>query len=243
MRRLLFVVLFLLLGFYVVWPAVTAWRINGALKLRDAEALERRIDFPSVRESMRPAVAAKVAEMIETYQRQAGPAGALIAETLKGEVSGRLVNASLATLVTPDNLIRLASEAGPMKERVERIIREQLGRIPGIQGADGAGGAGGATGGGGGLVGGILGRIPGLPGAGGGGGNPPAVEPARKPAAEPMPPGRTFGISNVKRFAFTGPLGFEVGVAKEPSSREADLVAEMGFRGGDWRMIGLRPRL
>ena len=40
-----------------------------------------------------------------------------------------------------------------------------------------------------------------------------------------------------------GPLAFEVGVAKDAAATESDVVVEMRFVGGDWRVVGVKPRI
>ena len=75
------------------------------------------------------------------------------------------------------------------------------------------------------------------------------VEPAAPPAApapvatEANAPPPSFGYANIKRFSFLGPLAFEVGVAKDAAATESDVVVEMRFVGGDWRVVGVKPRI
>lgn len=244
MRRILLIVLCLLLAFYVGWPLWSAMQLRSALRAEDAAGVERRIDFPSVRASMKPSVAQKVGETFDAYTKQIGPSGALIATQIKPQVLPKMVDTTLDTLINAQNVIRLANDAGPMKERIERIIRDQLGKLPGLPDASGA------ISGGGGLPGGLplpggLGQIAGQLGLGGA--RPATQAPAQAPA--PAAPTSSagakteFGISNIKSFAFTGPFGFEVGLAKDASATQPDVTAQMGFSGFDWKLTGLVPRL
>ncbi len=238
MKRVVALAVLLVLGFYVAWPAWSGYRIREALHAQSPEALAAKVDFESVRLSLRPAVTQKVSDGFDRYQTQAGPAGGLILGQLKKDIIPKIVETSLAALLTPETMIRIASEAGPIKESIERIMREQLGRaIPG--GSTAPGGASADTGatsmpaqGLGNLFGKVLkgGAINDQPAA--------ATEPAPTPAA----PKRTFSLSNVKSFAFNGPLSFKVGVAKDPATADADVTAEMSFTGGDWKVTGLVPR-
>ena len=50
-------------------------------------------------------------------------------------------------------------------------------------------------------------------------------------------------LSNIKRFAFTSPTSFEIGIAKDASGSEPDLTAQMGFRDMDWKLTGLVPKV
>jgi Protein of unknown function (DUF2939) len=234
-RMAILAVAILLLGFYVAWPAWSGYAIRTALQNKDAAALAAKIDFESVQASMRPGVTQKVGEGYDRYQAQLGPTAGMILAQLKKDAVPRIVDASLKALLTPEMIIRIASEAGPVKETIERIMREQIGRgLPanGNAPADAAGGAAVPQG-----LGGLLGR------ALKGGNQPAAVEPAPAPAAA----GQTntaprFSLANVKSFAFNGPLMFSVGVAKDPATPDADVTAQMSFTGGDWKVTGLVPR-
>lgn len=256
MKRLIGLIILGLLGFYVAWPAWSGYQIKSALDAKDAATLERKIDFAGVRTGLRPAATQKVGEMFEKMQGQAGPTGALIATQLKGDVIPKIVDTSLSTLVTPGNLIRVVHDGGAWKDSVERILREQVGKFP-LPGLGGGGEGGTRAGGGMGLPGGLdLGglagmaekfgvnpgkALEGLGGLGGLGGKP-APAPAPAPAAGNAPP-PSFGLGNIKRFAFLGPLAFEVGVAKDANAGAPDVTAQMAFTGGDWRVVQVVPRL
>lgn len=78
-------------------------------------------------------------------------------------------------------------------------------------------------------------------------GIPDAREPSEKPAPDQEPgpanPGKKYSLANIKRLAFSGPLSFQLGVAKDPAAPQEDFAAEMAFTGGDWKLVGLVPRL
>ncbi len=226
----------LILGFYVVWPIWSAWKIAIALQNQDPASLGAKIDFDSVRDSIRPVVTTKVSDGFDRYQSQLGPAGAILGQFKKDSVP-KIVEASLKTMLTPEMMIRIASEAGPVKDTVERIMREQIGRgLPSSGGASlgGAAGAGSTA-----VLGGLLGRTLGsansAPAA--------AAEQASAPASTAPAPKRSFSVANIKSFGFAGPFSFHVGVAKDPAAPDADITAQMSFTGGDWKLTGLVPRL
>ena len=54
------------LGFYVAWPGWSAWQIANAIKAKDAPALDRKIDFPSVRASLKPSAEKEIGEVAKT---------------------------------------------------------------------------------------------------------------------------------------------------------------------------------
>jgi hypothetical protein len=242
MKRLILIVLCLLLAFYLGWPLWSAVQLREALKAEDAALVQSKIDFPSVRASMRPAVTLKVGEALDRVIQQAGPGTALVAAQLKGQVLPQIVETTLDTLVTPQNVIRLANDAGPMKERIERIIREHMGKVQGLPGgALGQAGAAPLPIPGGLPLPGGLGQLAGKQGIGA------VAQP--KPAAQPTPSAGGSGgkqqlsLANVKHVAMTGPLGFEIGLAKDATAKEPDVTAQIGFAGFDWKLVGLVPRL
>lgn len=253
MKRLLLIVLFLALAFYVAWPAYTGYRINTALKTKDAAVLEQKIDFPRVRESLRPAVAQTVEQAYMRTQQQAGGVGSNILAKLKQDVLPGLIDATLTTLVTPNSLAWAATEGKSFKEAIERAIKNQMARAGGVPGsaggsADDAGAPSSRSGINLGKIGEIAGRF-GIDtgkvlGTTDGKDQAPAGD-AQVPAGGSQAPGepRQYGMANIKSVRPTGPLSFEVGVAREAAASAPDLVVEMSFTGMDWKVTGLTPRL
>ena len=252
MKRIVFVVALALVGFYGAWPAWTGLRIRSAIENQNAALLESKIDFPSVRTALKPAVTAEVERTIDRALKDAGPLGGLISGQIKGDIAGRIIESSINTIVTPENVIKIANDGRNLREAIERVMKEQVG-LGGILG----GGDGKGSGGFGGL-GGILekfgGRRPGGNPGGNQAGNPagneaqkaPADEskstPAQTPAASP-PAKRRFGIANLKSIRPTSLLSFAVGVARDPAASEPDVISEMRFTGFDWRVVAITPRL
>ncbi len=253
MKRLVVLVLILLLGFYVAWPGWTGYQIANAIKAKDSATLERKIAFPQVRDTLKPIAVQRVGEIYDQQLKgQVGPAGASIINQIKADVVPKIVDTALTQLVTAGNLIRVVTDGGTLKDNAERILKEQIGKIglPGLGGISGIGGGSSSAGGGVQLPGGIqlpggLGQIAGkmgIPGMGGPAAKAepaPASGPAPGPAAQPA----AFGMSNIKRFGFLGPLAFEVGVAKDAAATQPDVVVEMRFVDGDWRVVGVKPQI
>ena len=233
MKRIILLVVLALIGFYVAWPAWTGYRISKALETQDADLLEAKIDFPAVRVSLKPAVTEAVGRTIEATKRDAGPLGALIAGQLKGDITQRLVDGALNSVVTPPNVIRIAQEGGNFKQSIERAMGEQVGRAV-LGGGDGGGRQPGGLGG-------LAERLGGK--RGGAEGQAPAPAKPAEPQAKSDAPKRKFGLANVKRFAVEGPLAFSVGVARDPASAEPDLTAHLRFTGFDWKVVGVVPRI
>ena len=253
MKRLIALFVLVLMLFYVAWPGWTGYQIATAIKAKDEATLDRKISFPDVRESLKPAATQKVGEFYEQLKQQVGPLGAAIAGNIKSDVGASIADTALKTLVTAPNLIRVVNEGGSLKQNAERILQEQIGKTGGLPGLGGLGGKpGGNAAGGGGmqLPGGIqlpggLGQMAGKMGSPGLGGGAAKPEAPPTPAAGTPPAGEApaFGLSNIKRFGFLGPLAFEIGVAKDAKAVESDVLVEMRFVGGDWRVVGVKPKI
>jgi Protein of unknown function (DUF2939) len=247
MKKLLALVVLALIGFYVAWPAWSGYRIWNALESQDAGVLEGKIDFASVRESLRPTVTSEVEKQFDAQSKQLG--GGLPLGDLKNQILPKLVDGTLATIVTPANILRIYREGGNVSGTVTKIMSEQMGKaggLPGLGSQPGLGGSGGGSGGLGGLgnvLGGATGQF-GLPGLGGSKPAEPQAAPAPKEASAPSSGAKpSYGLSNIKRFGFAGPLGLELGVAKDAAKAGPDLTAGMTFTGFDWKLTRLVPTL
>lgn len=247
MKKLIGLILLALLGFYVGWPAWSGYRISTAIAGKDAAALATKVDFPAVRQSMRPAVSVAVEREFDAQMKQAGGGlGGLLGGDLKKQLLPQLVDGVLTTLVTPENVIRIASE-GDAAGSVRRILAEKMGDLAGkLPSMPGAGGAGGIA-------------VPGVPAAGGLGqlgdlakqmgiGGRAAAPAVQAPQPTPVVNGTaarqaSFGFGNIKGFGFDGPLGFAVSVARDAAQSAPDLTAGMSFTGGDWKITKVIPRL
>ncbi len=246
MKKLLALVVLALLGFYVAWPAYSGYQIANALQTQDAALLARKIDFESVRASLRPVVAGEVDRQFAT---QAGGAGGPLVEQLKKDLVPKLVDGTLAAIVTPANILRIYTEGGDIKQSVAKIMAEQMSKSGGLPGMPNLGGSGlgglsggGALGGLGGLAGAAekLGIDPGkmLGGRKADAPATPSSAPAQVAGGKP-----SYGISNIKRFGFAGPLGMEIGVSKDAAASAPDLTAGLSFTGFDWKLTSLVPRI
>jgi hypothetical protein len=253
MRRLLSLLILALLVFYGAWPAYSGYTIKTALESKDAALLSSKVDFPSVRESMRPAVTAKVEAALTKVLEKAGQGGGALIDKMKARLMPKIVDAALAKLVEPETLIRIYAERGRIKDGIDRIIAEKVsagsagGDLGAVLGNSEMEGAGGASGGGGG---GLLGNL-------GKAAEQLGIDPEKvlggligkkdesKAAEEPAKSGEgpKYGLANVKRFGLNGPLAIALGVAKDPVAAEPDLTAEMSFTGNDWKLTGLVPRI
>lgn len=233
-------------SFYVAWPLYAGYDINSSLDTHNVESLNARVDFPSVRVSLRPAVTEQVAKVIKDALRKAGGMGGAFGEQLKDKVTPSIVEAVLNTFVTPEMLIRIHESGKTLKEALESIVLERASQqglggmmiVPSDQ-SDGS-----------------RSRIEDIAGKlgidtskvfGGAVQKEVAPVPAAAPVIEILPaksgPKPKYGIGNIKHFTFNGPLGLSIGVARNASAKKSDLVADLTFVDGTWKITGLRPEL
>lgn len=243
MKRLLLIVLFALIAFYIAWPAVSAWQIYGSVQAKDPSALSTKVDFPGVRNSMQPAVQEKISQRLEQMKAGGDGTASIVAGLLPPSMVGKLTEIVLASIVTPENMIRLAHEKGSLPEKIERIINEQMGQL---SAGGGAGASSGQTSGleaitkginqlgGGNVVKSLAPQKPANPVTTVGQGSPESTDGGDLPE---------MGLNNIKHFAFAGPLAFDVGLARDPNAGAADLTARMEFKDLDWKLTQVVPNL
>ena len=255
MKRLLFLLVIALIGFYVAWPAWSGYRLATALSNKDEAGVDATVDFPSVRESLRPTVTAELSKRMDKEMEGLGALGQTLGGDVKARMLPQLVDQVLASVVTPKNVIRIAHEGGDISKAVEGVLSDAAGQIGAVTGGGGVTGIGGAAPAAGGL-GGALGQILGAAGAGGAaagggdfgglagkvlGGMKKPAETASAPAAPAKT--RSFGIGNIKGFGFAGPLGFDVSVARDAAQPKSDATVGMSFTGGNWKLTRVVPNL
>jgi Protein of unknown function (DUF2939) len=243
-RRLFFIILLFGLLFYVVWPGYSGYQIFDALRRQDAALLERKVDFPSVRVSMRQAVETAVEDQIDLQLKVAGASGAVIAAQLKKEVMPSLIELALDKLVTPANIIRVYTEKGDVGQSIERIIAEQIAKIglPGLAGAGGLSPEGGAVGRLDRLIRGV--EKSGIDADKAMGGPKKKAQDSDTRSMKPFAGApAALGFSNIKDLTILGPLSFEVGLAKDPAASKPDVTAGMSFTDFDWKLTALIPHI
>lgn len=209
--------------FYVAWPAYTGWQIRNALEAGNETGLEAGIDFPKVRESLRPYVTAKMEESLKKVANSAGGNSGALADQLKTPLVPKMVDGVLNTVVTPPGLIRIYKDGRTLKEAVSGLATKNPDLVGQI----------------GGIIGGLLGKDISI---GGLGKAPDAASGASTATSPDTKPKKPIGIDNIKSFAFHGPTAFSLGVARDANASAADLTATMEFTGSGWQVTGLVPR-
>lgn len=139
MKRLaaVVVVIVLALGFYIAWPLLSARTIRTALETKDKDMLISKVDFDAVRDSMRPAVAGKVEEIMGSG---GGSSGGSFLDQLKKQLAPKIVDATLDGVVTPESLIRIYADGRRLRDSLKDLASESL-RKQGPAGMAGGSGA------------------------------------------------------------------------------------------------------
>ena len=246
MTRILALIIVAALGFYVAWPAYTAFSIKNAIDTNNPQLLASKVDFDAVRVSLKPAVTVEVEKAMTAAVQQGGAENAAVLEQLKVATMPKVIELALTSVVTPEGLLRIHQEGGDARKVIAKIVGEKMGGLGGlgalVTGVTGPNGAGGDR-----DVGDLLGAISKAAGVDtsklGGllGKKPPSA--AAPGAAGPVGEKPKIGLANIKGFAMNGPLGLSAGYARDAAASEPDVTVDLGFTGGDWKIVGVRPRV
>jgi Protein of unknown function (DUF2939) len=249
-KRLILLLVIAALGFYVAWPAWSAYRIATAVTNQDEPALAGKIDFPSLQESLRPVATSEIGKRIDKETATLGPLGQALAANLKSQMGAKIIDQVLATVVTPRSIIRIANEGGDIAASVEKALSEAAGQVKGASGSTGATSTDvpSRTGGVAGIFGQAVGGadVAGMAGKVLGGAAKPSSSPATEPVAKTEPVAaskRAFGLGNIKGFSMAGPLSFNLAIARDAAQPKADATIGMSFTGGDWKLTRIVPNL
>lgn len=229
MRRIVVSAVVLLLlalvGFYGLWPALSLKSIRTALQAGDEPTLAAKVDFPAVRSSLKPVASAEMDKAMAQLEK-AGGIGGVLGGQIKDQLKDKLIDGALETMVTPERLIRMYAEGQDFKELMARIKSVSAG---GEQGKIDAGK----------LLGELFGRKP-------------VASEAQKPAQPVATPKTTgtsepakprYSLDNIKGFGLRGATGLWFGVAKDPAATKADVIVDMAFTDGTWKVVGLTPKV
>lgn len=93
----------LTVGAYIAWPYISVWQLYSALRSQDADALTTRIDFPSLRTSLKDQVNALVmAKAVDNQQMADNPWAGLAVAVLP-----KIVDSMIDAYVTPAGVTQL----------------------------------------------------------------------------------------------------------------------------------------
>lgn len=271
MVRFILLVLLLAVGFYGAWPAYTGYSIYQGLESNDPKTLAAKIDFPSVRKSMRGPVLSQVNTRIESVMKDLGPATKLVGDQIPKNNIEKIIDGALASVVEPNSIAEIYSNGGDLNAAIKDAVLEEINKMGGLasvlkldkllgQGGNGqtgdnqdSGTIGGfkVPGGLGGLlknkevreaIGGVAGKI-GLDPAKMAGKLFPSRD-GESSSASSKPGGKpSYGLNNIKKVGFNGPLAIQLGVARSVDATEPEVTTEMAFRNYDWRITKVIPNL
>ncbi|WP_117237279.1 DUF2939 domain-containing protein [Thermus sediminis] len=110
-------------GYLVVSPFLTLRNLVAAVERQDAQALERYVDFPRVREGLKADLNAKILQDLRQQQDPFAALGTLLA--------AGLVNALVDALLTPEGLAALGTGQEPGEVPLEEVRNWRL-RLQGL---------------------------------------------------------------------------------------------------------------
>ena len=261
MKKLFTLIVLALLGFYVGWPAFTGYQIHAALEADDADLLDRKIDFPQVRQSIREPVMVQIENRIGKILGDFGAALGVSKDDVDMGRIGGIVDGALAEVITPAKLGKIYKRGGDVTGEIQQAVLRQIDQSGGFASLLGKGstlGSGSDSGvnvsvGGINLsegIGGLLNSDSTRKVFGdvakqlGGSGADLAGQlfPKKQTQSSGSESGKgSFGLSNIKSFGFAGPLGMEVGIAKDGAASNPDVTARMSFQDLDWKLTRLTP--
>ena len=216
-------------AFYVAWPAYSGYQIRDALEMRDEARLSDKVDFPSVRASLTPIVAARLEIEMGKLLKQAGPLGGLLTDEFKAKAVGQITERIINVMVTPEMLIRVHEQGGNFKETLDKLIRERARQADALGSLFNKGGDEGET-----AV---------SPESGASGLSGEAVAAGEPQAVAGKPGKRKFDVNNIKSAGLDGPLAVHLSVARDPKASDPDITVRFHFTGSDWKLAAIEPKL
>jgi hypothetical protein len=246
MKKIILFAIILAAGFYMAWPAYSLYQIADGVKVKDESKLQNKIAWQSVRASLREPVTKRVKKEIGNQTKSQGIEGAIMGQ-LAGEFAPQLVEKILDAYVTPKGIITLANQGGNINTAdlgIGGLVQNLRKNNANNDGGDNSSG---------GLIGGLLdkaneiaGKIPGgkeLVGNALGTYGKDLTETINKNSAKKSGSSTKtqYGLNNIKSITFNGPFNFEVGLAKSPTARKADVIAGMSFVDMDWKLSKIVP--
>lgn len=132
MKRFILLVALLLIGFYVAWPAFSGYRIYQGLEGGQPDLLAAKIDFPSVRQSMRGPVLDQVNTRIESVMRDLGPATALMARQIPRDNIEKIIDGALLTVVSPEKITEIYARDGDLNAAIKDAVLNEINKMGGL---------------------------------------------------------------------------------------------------------------
>jgi len=105
-KKVLLLLLFAVAGVYVYWPYRTAVKLEDAFRAADKDALNRLIDFPAVRQSLKDQMKAKMNAEVESAPAKTVEATRTPTKVFSAMLAGTVADKVIDTMVTPDAIAR-----------------------------------------------------------------------------------------------------------------------------------------
>ncbi len=263
MKKLIVLIFIVLIGFYIAWPGYSGYQIHSALSAGDRTGLSNKIDFPSVRKSMRDPIVTKIEQRLSGILKGTSAIPGLTNKSASKAHIEKIVDGALVDTVNPDKMIEMYKQGGDFTAEIQQAILRQIDKTGGINALFGlSGGKRSAENKDGGTFGGI--KLP--DGIGQRVGELVSNQATGDLAAKlgldatslakklfPTSGGETrsadkkdgssFGLGNIKSFGFDGPLAMFLGIAASPSAKQPSVTAQIDFKDTDWKVTKLTPNL
>ena len=235
---------------YGAWPAFSVYQIYSGAQSKDKALLERKVDWPSVRTSMRASIEEAVEKEIKKQSGNLSESAGFLASQASSELSKSVVTQILDTYITPEGFIKLVESGGQVDigefgvaDKLRNLLDKKsqiTGLVSGVEG----------------LKENPLKEISGsglLTGAFGNSKTEDNTEtakteivPKKEKVAKKEGPASQPGMDNVKLYGtlgFTNYNEYKFGVSKEPKAKEPDLIAVMAFENFDWKLKQIIPKI
>ena len=213
MKKLLFAVVALALGFYVAWPAWSAYRLYRGLETGDTALIGAKVDFAEVRKKLRPQVAAEIDCQFDKSFKGGDLATQILGAGLKQQLGPQITDAVLESVVTPEMMARAYRHKGDLRELYDVVAKDLIGKVLDKSKTQ------------------VDPKTITAP-----------KQPAEAPTTAAKTP-TNVSLGNIKGFRVNGPLEFQFGYARDASKGEPELDIVMAFTGLDWRVKAVEPRL
>lgn len=128
MKKLLFAVVVLALGFYVAWPAFSAYRLYQGLEAGNTSLIDSKVDFAAVRQSLRPKVAAEIdCQFDKSFKGDI--ATQILGTGLKQQLGPQITEAVLESVVTAEMMARAYRHKGDLRELYDVVAKDLIGKV------------------------------------------------------------------------------------------------------------------
>lgn len=129
--RRLFVVVMVVLTLsagYVASPFVAMWNLREAIKSSDTAAIDSRVVWPSVRESLKASLA-KEANLLPFAEAAGGQVRPTLWQRIKGTFGASMLDRFIETYVTPEGLPKLFDYRRTWNESINGEVPESASRL------------------------------------------------------------------------------------------------------------------